>query len=794
MAWVGKPLLRKEDRRFITGSGSYVDDVAARLPGTAQLHVLRSPHASAGIVRIDVERARSHPGVLDVFTGADLDAAGIGGLPCAWPVNSSDGTPMAAPSHPVLVTDRVRHVGDPVVAVIAETMEAAEAAADLIEIDYQVDASHTDLATSLDPTAAKVHPEFGSNLCFDWRLGDGSAVRAILDTAPHVVELDLIQNRVNASPMETRGAIGIYERWRDEYTLYTSNQNPHPIRVMLSASTLKVPEEKIRVISPDVGGGFGMKIYHYNEEVLVLFAAKRIDRPVRWIASRSEAFLADTYARDHVTTVRLALDADGRFLALDVDTIANMGAYLSTFAPAIPTFFYGNPFPGPYALRDVHVHVRGAFTHTTAVDAYRGAGRPECTYVLERIVDMAAVKLGIDPFELRARNLIRPEQIPYRTPFLWTYDSGDLPQVLAQCRSLADLPGFAARRSASEAAGRRRGIGVSFYMEACGMGPSEMLIEQGCAGGQYEVAVTRVSPTGGITVLTGSHTHGQGHETAFAQLVADETGLDPAHIEIVHGDTARVPYGIGTYGSRSLAVGGSALLGSTRKVVAKMKRIAAHMLDCDPSEIVLEDGVFRVAGRNASLRFAEVAGRAYAPADYPKDLEPGLEETTYFDPEAFTFPYGCHVVEVEVDADTGSVSVERYLAVDDFGRLVNPMIVEGQIHGGAAQAIGQACLEGCRYDPDSGQLLTGTFMDYAMPRATDVPPIEFHSFETTCTTNPVGAKGCGEAAAIAGPAATINAICDALAPLGVSHIDMPATPEAVWRAMQSATGLPAATA
>ena len=387
MGWIGKPLLRKEDRRFITGTGSYVDDVAARLPGIAHLHAVRSPHASARIAAIRIDRAIAAPGVLDIFTGDDLIRAGIGGLPCAWPVNSSDGTPMAAPEHPVLVSDRVRHVGDPVVAIIAETLEAAEAAAELVEIDYVVEASHTDLATSLDPSAAKVHPELGSNLCFDWTLGNSDAVEAILDTAPHVVALDLIQNRVNASPMETRGAIGIYERGRGEYTLYTSNQNPHPIRVMLSASTLKVPEEKIRVISPDVGGGFGMKIYHYNEEVLVLFAAKRIGRPVRWIASRSEAFLADTYARDHVTTVRLALDRDGRFLALDVDTIANMGAYLSTFAPAIPTFFYGNPFPGPYALRDVHVHVRGAFTNTTAVDAYRGAGRPECTYVLERIVD-----------------------------------------------------------------------------------------------------------------------------------------------------------------------------------------------------------------------------------------------------------------------------------------------------------------------------------------------------------------------------------------------------------------------
>ncbi|MEJ8571407.1 xanthine dehydrogenase family protein molybdopterin-binding subunit [Microbaculum marinum] len=787
MNWIGKPLRRKEDQRFITGAGTYVADVAAHLYGTARLHVVRSPQASAAIRSIDIDRARQQPGVLDIFTGADLDAAGIGTLPCAWPVDSSDGTPMAAPAHPVLATERVIHVGDPVVAVVAETLADAEAAADLIEIDYETGASQTDLRTSLAADAPLVHAGSGSNLCYDWSLGDPGKVDALLAGSAHVVELDLIQNRVNASPMETRGTIGLYERGRDEYTLFTSNQNPHPIRVMLSASTLKIPEERIRVISPDVGGGFGMKIYHYNEEVLVLFAARRIGRPVCWIATRSEAFLADTYARDHATRVRLGLDADGRFTALQVDTIANMGAYLSTFAPAIPTFFYGNPFPGPYALRDVHVRVRAAFTNTTPVDAYRGAGRPETTYVLERIVDMAADKLGMDPFELRAKNLIQPEQIPYRTPFLWTYDSGDLPKALSTAREIADLPGFSQRRKSSEAAGRRRGLGVAFYMEACGMGPSEMLIEQGCGGGQYEVAVVRVSPTGGITVLTGSHTHGQGHETAFAQLVAEETGLDPADIEIVHGDTARVPYGIGTYGSRSLAVGGSALIGSTRKVVGKMKRIAAHMLECEPEDVELHDGVFSAPPRNRTLTFAEVAGRAYAPAGYPDRLEPGLEETTYFDPEAFTFPYGCHMVEVEIDPDTGSVRVDRYLAVDDFGRIVNPMIVEGQIHGGAAQGIGQACLEGCRYDPESGQLLTGSFTDYAMPRASDVPAIEFHSFETVCTTNPVGAKGCGEAAAIAGPAAAINAICNALNDLGVRHVDMPATPQAVWDAIRAAT-------
>ena len=786
MNWIGQSLLRKEDQRFLTGTGNFVSDIADRMPGVAHLVVLRSPHACARINAIDTEKAARLPGVLTVLTGHQLQEEGIGGLPCAWPVHSSDGTEMAAPEHPVLVSDYALHVGDPVAAVVAETRQQAEAAAELVEVDYQVLPAQTDLATSLDDDAAIVHPDLLSNVTFDWTLGDATETARVMGEAAHVIELDLVQNRINAAPIETRGTLGLFEPGRGEYTLYTSNQNPHPIRVMLSASTLKVPEEKIRVVSPDVGGGFGMKIYHYNEEVLVLVVARRINRPVYWTASRSEAFQADTYARDHVTTVSLGLDADGRFMALKVDTIANMGAYLSTFAPAIPTFFYGNPFPGPYALRDVHIHVCGAFTNTTAVDAYRGAGRPECTYVLERIIDVAAHRLGMDAFELRRRNLISADMVPYKTPFLWTYDSGDLPALLEACRQAADLPGFEDRRRRSQATGRKRGLGIAFYMEACGMGPSEMLIEQGCGGGQYEVATVRVSPTGGITVLTGSHTHGQGHETAFAQLVAEETGLDPADIEIVHGDTARVPYGIGTYGSRSLSVGGSALVSSTRKIVKKMKRIAAHILEGQVEDIDLQEGLFRLRPSNKTLTFAEVAGRAYAPANYPPDLEPGLEDVTYYDPEAFTFPYGCHLVEVEVDPETGAVRVDRYLAVDDFGRVVNPMIVEGQIHGGAAQAIGQASMEECRYDPKSGHLLTGSFHDYAMPRAGDIPNVEFHALETLCTTNPLGSKGCGEAAAIAGPAATINAICNALADTGVEHVDMPATAEKVWKAIAEA--------
>jgi|APGre2960657373_1045057.scaffolds.fasta_scaffold10132_3 carbon-monoxide dehydrogenase large subunit len=785
MAWVGKPLLRKEDFRFLTGTGEYVADLPIR---AAHLVVLRSPHAAAEIMSIDCEAAKLMPGVLDIMVGQDIVALGVGGLPCAYPVTNRDGTQMVYPHHPVLALERVLHVGDQVAAVVADSLIEAQAASEAIKVKYKVLPSHTDLASSLDAGAKLVRSELPSNQCFDWGLGDEADVDEALRAAPHVVHLDLIQNRVNASPMETRGTVGLYDNGRDEYTLYTSNQNPHAIRACLAGSTLKIPEEKIRVVSPDVGGGFGMKIYHYAEEVLVLLAAKRVGRPVKWIASRSEAFLSDTYARDHVTKVSVGLRKDGVFTALKVHTIANLGAYLSTFGPSIPTFFYGNPFPGPYSVRQIFVNVKGVFTNTTPVDAYRGAGRPEMTYVMERIVEAAARELGLDPLEIRRKNIIGPEMIPYKSPFLHTIDSGDLPALLDKCRQLADLEGFKKRKRLSEKMGLKRGIGFAFYLESCGMGPSKLLMEQGFGTGYYEVATVRISPSGGVTVLTGSHSHGQGHETAFAQIVADRIGIDPANIEIVHGDTAKIPYGVGTYGSRSLSVGGSALALTTDKVIVKMKKIAAHMLQCKTNDVDLTDGIFYSRLTNRTLSFVEVAKRAYAPIDYPEDLEPGLEEITYYDPEAFTFPYGCHVVEVEVDTQTGMSKVCRYLAIDDFGKIINPLIVEGQLHGGAAQAIGQAKMESCEYDRESGQLLTGSFLDYAMPRALDIPNIETFSVETLCTTNPLGAKGCGEAAAIAGPPAVINAICNALTDFNVHHIDMPATPEKVWRAIQKAQG------
>jgi len=785
---MGQPVRRKEDQRFVTGTGRYVADIV--LPRETVGVVVRSDHAHAELRAVHTEAAVAMPGVLAVYTGKDLDAAGIGTLPCGWMVQSRDGSPMAQPPHPVLALGRVRHVGDPVAFVVAETRAEALAAAEAVTVDYAPLPNVTDLATAVTPEAPLLWPEAPGNLCYDWEVGDEAAVEAAFRAAHHVTTVDLVNNRINASPMETRGTIGDWDAGTERLTLYTSNQNPHIIRLLMALATLKLSEEKIRVVSPDVGGGFGMKIYHYAEEVLVGFAAMRLRRPVKWIAERSEAYLSDTWARDHVTTASLALDANGVVTGLRVDTLASMGAYLSTFATAIPSFFYANPLPGPYAVRAVHCRVRAVFTNTVPVDAYRGAGRPEATYVLERLMDAAARETGLDRVEIRRRNLVPADAFPYKTPLLWTYDVGDFQTLLDRALEVADQAGFAARREASEAAGLRRGFGFAFYMEACGMGPSKMLKEHGCAAGQYEVGHVRVNPTGTVTVLTGSHTHGQGHETVYAQIVADRLGVPFERVEIVHGDTDRVAYGIGTYGSRSLALGGSALLMSLDKVVEKGRKIAAHLLEADVGDVSFADGRFSVAGTDLEVDCAAVVTAAYNPWNYPLDeLEPGLEETSYFDPPDFTFPYGCHLCEVEVDPLTGRVRVDRFTAVDDFGHQINPMIVAGQLHGGVAQGIGQALLELGVHDGETGQLLSGSFMDYAMPRASDVPSVEVASLAIPCRNNPLGVKGCGEAGAIAGPAAVVSAVLDALEPSGVTRLDMPLTPERVWRGLRQAAAL-----
>ena len=782
MTTVGTPVRRREDYRFLTGQGTYTDDI--NRPNQLYAYILRSPYANARITNIDTAAAARAPGVAAVFTAKDMIADGVGGLPCGWQVHSKDGSPMAEPPHPPLATDRVRHVGDPVAVVIAETLEQAREAADQIQIDYAEEAAVVDPGEALKPGAPQVFADVPGNLCYDWSLGDLAAVDAAIAKAARVVKLDLTNNRLVPNAMEPRAAIGEFDRATGEYTLFTTSQNPHVIRLLMGAFVLHIPEAKLRVVAPDVGGGFGSKIYHYAEEAIVTWAAGKVRRPVKWTAERSESFMSDAHGRDHITHVELALDADAKFLALKVSTIANMGAYLSTFAPCIPTYLYGTLLAGTYTTPAIYVETKAVFTHTVPVDAYRGAGRPEATFLLERIVDLAADEIGIDPAELRRRNFIPADAFPYQTPVALQYDSGDYQTTLELALKAADYAGFEARRREALASGKLRGIGIATYIEACGIAPSAVVGSLGARAGLYESAAVRVHPTGSVSILTGSHAHGQGHETTFSQVVADRLGIPIESIEIVHGDTNKIPYGMGTYGSRSLAVGGSAIVKAMDKVIAKGRKIAAHLLEAAEADVEFADGKFTVAGTDRSKSFGEVALTAYVPHNYPEDLEPGLDETAFYDPKNFTYPSGAHIAEVEIDPETGHLTIVNFTASDDFGRIVNPMIVAGQVHGGLAQGIGQALLEGCVYDKETGQLLTGSYNDYAMPRAEDFPWFSLSTNVTPCTHNPLGVKGCGEAGAIGAPAALTNAIVDALKPLGVRHLDMPATPERLWRVIQ----------
>ncbi len=782
MTTVGTPVRRREDYRFLTGQGTYTDDIDR--PHQLFAYILRSPHAHARLAGIDKSAAAAAPGVAAVYTGADMAADGVGGLPCGWQVHSKDGSPMAEPAHPPLAQERVRHVGDPVAVVVAETLEQAREAAELLRVDYAEEPAVVDPAAALKPGAPQVFAEAPGNLCYDWQLGDLAAVDAAIAKAARVVKLDLVNNRLVPNAMEPRAAIGDFDRATGDYTLYTTSQNPHVIRLLMGAFVLHIPEAKLRVVAPDVGGGFGSKIYHYAEEAIVTWAAGKLRRPVKWTAERSESFMSDAHGRDHVTHVELALDPQAKFLALKVSTIANMGAYLSTFAPCIPTYLYGTLLAGTYTTPAIYVETKAVFTHTVPVDAYRGAGRPEATFLLERIVDLAADELGIDPAELRRRNFIPKDAYPYQTPVALQYDSGDYGTTLEMALKAADYAGFEARRREATGRGKLRGIGIATYIEACGIAPSAVVGSLGARAGLYESAAVRVHPTGSVSILTGSHSHGQGHETTFSQLVADRLGIPIESIEIVHGDTAKIPYGMGTYGSRSLAVGGSAIVKAMDKVVEKGRKIAAHLLEAAEADVEFKDGNFTVAGTDRSKSFGEVALTAYVPHNYPAELEPGLDETAFYDPKNFTYPSGAHVAEIEIDPETGHASVISFTASDDFGRIINPMIVAGQVHGGLAQGIGQALLEGCAYDKETGQLLTGSYNDYAMPRAADLPNFALSTNVTLCTHNPLGVKGCGEAGAIGAPAAITNALVDALKPLGVRHVEMPATPEKLWRLIQ----------
>jgi carbon-monoxide dehydrogenase large subunit len=778
---IGAAVKRREDFRFLKGIGKYTDDIA--VPGQTYMFLLRSPVAHARIEKIDTTAAKAVPGVVAVFTQADIDASGpVGGLPCGWLVTSRDGSPMKEPKHPILASGKVRHVGDPVVAVIAETLQQAKDAAELVTVDYADLPPVVDMKAALSGKTA-VHDEAPDNLCFDWELGDKAATEAAFAKAAHVTKLDLVNNRLVPNAMEPRAALGVYEVGTGDYTLYTTSQNPHVIRLLMGAFVLGIPEHKLRVYAPDVGGGFGSKIYHYAEEALVTWASKQVGRPVKWTAERTESFLSDAHGRDHVTHAEMAFDKDGKAIGLRVDTLANMGGYLSTFAPCIPTWLHGTLLAGQYTTPAIYCNVKAVFTNTVPVDAYRGAGRPEATYLLERLMSKAAGELGLDQAEIRRRNFIQPNQFPYQTPVAVVYDTGDYGASLDKAMELADYAGFPARRAASKAKGKLRGIGVASYIEACGIAPSSLVGALGARAGLYEAATIRVNPTGSVSVLTGSHSHGQGHETTFAQVVADKLGIGIDQVDIVHGDTAKVPFGMGTYGSRSIAVGGTAIVNALDKVIEKGRKIAAHLLEAAESDIVFENGAYQVKGTDRQKTFGEVALVAYVPHKYPIDkIEPGLEETAFYDPKNFTFPAGTYICELEIDPRTGAVEIVSFTAADDFGNVINPMIVEGQVHGGLAQGIGQALLEQAVYD-ENGQLKTGSYMDYCMPRADDVPYFKVTTTTTPCTHNPLGVKGCGEAGAIGAPPAVINAIVDALAEFGVTHIDMPATPEKIWRAI-----------
>jgi carbon-monoxide dehydrogenase large subunit len=778
---IGRAVRRKEDARFLMGAGQYTDDVT--LPRQTHAYFLRSPHAHAKIRSIDTSRARQAPGVVAVYTDADLE--GVNGLPCGWLITSTDGTPMKEPPHPVLAKGKVRYVGDGVALVIAGTRDQAEDAAELIDVDYEVLPAVVNCVGALEPGAPQIHDEAPGNKCYTWALGDKAAVDAAFAKAAHVTTLDIVNTRLIPNAIEPRAAVAAYNRAEEAYTLYVTTQNPHVERLLMTAFVLGLPEHKVRVIAPDVGGGFGSKIYLYPEETAMVWASKRVGRPIKWAAERSESFLADAHGRDHVTRAELALDQDGKFLALRVHTTANMGAYLSTFASCIPTILYATLLAGQYTTPAIYCEVTAAFTNTAPVDAYRGAGRPEATYVVERIVHQAAAETGIAQDELRRRNFIRT--FPYQTPVALLYDTGDYDACLDEAMRMADVKGFPARKAEAAKRGKLRGLGYASYIEACGLAPSTVAGSLGARAGLFEAGEVRVHPTGSVTVFTGSHSHGQGHETTFAQVVASRCGIPIEHVDVVHGDTGRVVFGMGTYGSRSLAVGGTAIVKALDKIIAKGKTIAAHLLEVAEADIEFKDGKFTVAGTDRSKAFGEIALAAYVPHNYPHDkLEPGWNETAFYDPTNFTFPAGTHICEVEIDPDTGAVAIVDFSACDDFGNIINPMIVEGQVHGGLCQGIGQALLEHCVYDGDSGQLLTGSLMDYALPRADDVPAFKVGTKVTPCTHNPLGVKGCGEAGAIGAPAALMNAVMDALAAKGVKHLDMPASPHRVWQAIQAA--------
>lgn len=776
MEGIGARVTRKEDKRFITGAGRYVDDMV--VPGMKHAVFVRSPHAHAQIKKIDVKQAQAMPGVVAVLTGKELKADGIGNLICGWMIHSKDGSPMKMGAWSPLAFDRVRYVGDAVAIVIADTKGEARDAAEAVEVTYKELKAVVDAVKALEKGAPQLHPEAEGNLIFDWEIGDAKAADAAIKAAHHVTRMKIVNNRLVPNAMEPRAALGYYDKGEDHYTCWTTSQNPHVARLVMSAFYNVAPENKLRVIAPDVGGGFGSKIFIYPEEVVCLWASKKAGVPVKWVADRTESFLTDAHGRDHHSTVEMAFDKNNRITGLKVDTVANLGAYMSLFSSSVPTYLYATLLSGQYNIPAIHANVRTVYTNTAPVDAYRGAGRPEATYLLERTIETAARELGVSPAELRRANFIT--QFPHQTPVIMCYDAGDYATSLDAAMKAADYAGFAKRRDKAKKAGKLRGIGMSCYIEACGIAPSAAVGSLGAGVGLWESAEVRVNAVGTIEVLTGSHSHGQGHETTFAQLVAGRFGVPIDSISIVHGDTDKVQMGMGTYGSRSGAVGMSATVKALDKVEAKAKKIAAHLLEADEGDIVIENGALKVAGTDKNVPWFQMALAAYTAHNLPSGMEAGLKETAFYDPTNFTFPAGCYICELEVDPETGLTEIIQFVAADDFGNIINPMIVEGQVHGGIAQGVGQAMLEGAYYDA-SGQLLTASYMDYTMPRADDLPSFKVSTSNTPCPGNPLGIKGCGEAGAIGSPPAVINALTDAL---GIADFTMPATPSRVWAAVQ----------
>jgi aerobic carbon-monoxide dehydrogenase large subunit len=776
---IGAAVRRKEDFRFITGAGQYTDDVVR--PGETRAVFLRSPHAHAKIRSIDISAAKKMPGVIDVLTGADLATDKIGNLICGWMIHSKDGSPMKMAPHPALAAGKVNCVGDAVAVVIAETQAQGRDAAEKVKVDYEVLPAVVDPAKAQAAGAPQIHTDIAKNTIYQWHLGDANATEAAFAAAKHVTKLDIVNNRLVPNAIEPRAALAEYDTGTDNLTLWNTSQNPHVARLVIAAFVGMAPEHKLRVIAPDVGGGFGSKIFIYPEEVVCLWAARKVRRPVKWTADRSESFLTDAHGRDHVTHAELALDANGKILALRAKTIANLGAYMSTFSSSVPTYLYGTLLSGQYDIPSIYCEVDAVYTNTAPVDAYRGAGRPEATFVVERLVEVAARQMGIEPAEIRRRNFIK--SFPHQTPVIMSYDAGDYLASLKKAVEAADVKGFGKRKREAARHGKLRGLGYSTYIEACGIAPSQAVGSLGAGVGLWESAEVRVNPTGSVEVLTGCHAHGQGHETTFAQLVSERLGIPFENVSIVHGDTDKVQFGMGTYGSRSGAVGMSAIVKALDKIETKAKKVAAFMLEAAEGDIEFKDGKFTVAGTDKSAAFGDVALNAYIAHKFTgAELEPGLKETSFYDPTNFTFPAGCHICEVEVDADTGKTEIVNWTAVDDFGTVINPMIVEGQVHGGIAQGVGQALLEGAVYSKE-GQLVTGSMMDYTMPRAHDLPSFHVGLTETKSPSNPLGIKGCGEAGAIAAPAAVINAITDAI---GTENLAMPATANAVWTALQGA--------